>query len=453
MRHDAHGWWIADAGAPTALAPLQGDVRADVVIVGGGYCGLWTAWHLLEAEPEARVVVLESERCGLGPSGRNGGFVNSLWLSLPALRERFGSPRSETLARASRDSVEAIGAWCEAEGVDAAFRRAPHPVLSAAPQQDGVGARAVDGEEIVALSREEVQAICASPVLRSGVLVRTAATVHPARLAFGLRDRLIARGVQIYENSRVRALRGTTAETDGGRVLAGAAAVAVNARSGALKPLRRRVTVASSHIVVTEPVPDVIEALGWKGGEPITDGRALLHYFRTTPDDRILFGWAGGRMAAGARASGRRDVDAEVIAQTVRGLHVFFPMLAGRRIDHAWGGPIDVSPAHLPSIVALPGRGVHAAFGFTGNGVGPAHLAARSLASVALDRRDAASELALVEPPTTRLPPEPLRIAGATIVRRALVRKEEKEQEGKRVDPLTRAVAELPARLGMHLVR
>jgi len=453
MRHDAHGWWIADAGPPSPLPPLAGDVRADVVVVGGGYCGLWTAWHILEAEPEAQVVVLERERCGLGPSGRNGGFVNSLWLSLPALRERFGATAAETLARASRDSVEAIGAWCAAEGVDAYYRRVAHPVLSAAPHQDGVGAAAVDGEEVVALTREQAQAICASPVFRGGVLVRTAATVHPARLAFGLRDRLLARGVRIFENSRVVALRGTTAQTEGGRVLAGAAVVAVNARSGALRPLRQRLTVASSHIVVTERVPDVIDALGWSGGEPITDGRALLHYFRPTPDGRILFGWAGGRMAVGARAGGRAEVDSEVIARTVRDLHRFFPALAGRRIEHAWGGPIDVSPAHLPSVVALGGRGVHAAFGFTGNGVGPAHLAARSLASVALDRRDDASGLAIVEPPTARLPPEPFRIAGAALVRRAIVRKEAAEEAGARADPVTRAVAGLPARLGMHLVR
>jgi glycine/D-amino acid oxidase-like deaminating enzyme len=343
--------------------------------------------------------VLESDRCGLGPSGRNGGFVNGLWLSLPTLRRRFGAAPAEALARASRDSVTAIGAWCESEDVDARYRRAPHPVLSAAPAQDGVGAQAVDGEEIVALSAEEARRICASPLLRGGVLVRTAATVDPARLAFGLRDRLLARGVRIFERSRVRELRGTIAHTRDGTVVAGAAVLAMNARSGAIKPLRNRLSVASSHIVVTERVPDVIDALGWTGGEPITDGRSLLHYFRTTPDERILFGWAGGRMAAGARANGRMDVDADVVARTVEHLHRFFPALAGRKIEHAWGGPIDVSPAHLPSIVALPGRGVHAAFGFTGNGVGPAHLAARSLAALALDRRDEASRMAIVEPP------------------------------------------------------
>jgi glycine/D-amino acid oxidase-like deaminating enzyme len=453
MVHDAHGWWIAEAGDPASLPTLAGDADADVVIVGGGYVGLWTAWHLLEAEPGARVLLLEADRCGHGPSGRNGGFVSSLWLNLPTLRKEFGESRARELCAASAESVHAIGAWCEAQEVDAWFRAAPHLLVSAAPGQDGAAAAAVDGEEVVALSPREVQAICASPVLRGGVAAQAGATVQPARLAFGLRERLLARGVRIFEGSRVRSLRGTMVETAGGRVRAGAVVVAVNARSGTLAPLRNRLTVSSSHIVLTEPLPDVIEGLGWTGGEAITDGRALLHYFRTTRDDRILFGWAGGRMAVGARAAGRMDVDVSAIDQTHRDLLRMFPSLAGRRIEHAWGGPIDVSPTHLPAVVSLPGGRAFAAFGFTGNGVGPSHLAARSLASLALDRRDAASNLAIVDPPRKLIPPEPLRIAGAVLIREAVLRKEAAEERGERADPVSRALAGLPARLGIHIVR
>jgi len=301
-----------------------------------------------------------------------------------------------------------------------------------------------------------MQAICASPVLRGGVLVRTAATVDPARLAFGLREQLLARGVRIFERCRVRALRGGEAQTEaGGRVRAGATVLALGARTGALAPLRNAVTVASSHIVVTEPVPDVIDALGWRGGEAITDGRALLHYFRTTPDDRILFGWAGGRMFAGARAGAlRASVDPDVVARVRADLVRTFPALAGRAVAHAWGGPIDVSPAHLPAVVSLDPR-TFAACGFTGNGVGPAHLAGRSLAALALGRRDdPAATLPWVDPPDAgRVPPEPVRIAGAAVVRRALVAAEAAEERGERASAPVRAVAALPARLGMHLVR
>ena len=296
MLHDAHGWWIDEAGPPAALPALAGDHAADVVVVGGGFTGLWAAWHLLQAQPDARVAVLEADRCGFGPSGRNGGFVQSMDLSRPMLVRRFGPEAADALVAATRDSVRAIGAWCEAQGVDACYRAAPHLVVSAAPAQDGVGARAVDGRTVLALSADEVQARCASPVMRSGVEVPVGATVHPARLAFGLRRALLRRGALIFEGSRVRGLQDGTARTDGGRVRAPVALVAAGASTGTLPALRRSLTVASSHIVLTEPVPDVIAALGWTGGEAISDGRTLLHYLRTTPDERILFGWAGGRM-------------------------------------------------------------------------------------------------------------------------------------------------------------
>jgi glycine/D-amino acid oxidase-like deaminating enzyme len=454
MLHDAHGWWIAEAGPPPPLPALRGDVEADVVVIGGGFTGLWTAWHVIAAEPDARVVVLEADRCGFGPSGRNGGFVQTLTLSRPRLRERFGPRAADALVAASEATVRAIGDWCAAEGVDAWYRAAPHLVVYAAAAQRGKFAAAVDGTSVRALDGAEVRARCDSPLFIGGVEAVVGATVHPARLAFGLRERLLARGVAIHERARVRALEGAVARTENGcRVRAGAAVVAVGGATGAVPPLRDRLTVASSHIVLTEPVPDVVEALRWTGGEAISDGRTLLHYLRTTPDGRILFGWAGGRMAAGARPGGRMDVDPEVVARAREDLVRFFPALRDRRVERAWGGPIDVSPTHLPFVTTLPGGRAHAAFGYTGNGVGPSHLAGRALADLALGRDDGAASLAIVGPLPTRVPPEPLRIAGAAAIRRALVAKETAEQDGRSPNPLARALAALPAKMGMHIVR
>jgi glycine/D-amino acid oxidase-like deaminating enzyme len=458
MLHDAHGFWIAEAGSPGVLPALEGDVRADVVVVGGGYTGMWTAWHVLAAEPDAKVVVLESGRCGHGPSGRNGGFVTGVDLSLPALRAESGEAAARAWVEAARETVDAIGAWCEAEGVDAWYRKGGELVVSTAPAQDGgTGAEAVDGATVLAQSAEQARAHCDSPVFRGGVFVPAAATVHPARLAFGLRERLLARGARIHEGSRATGMRpvpeGVAVRTAGGEVRARTAVMALNASSGTLEPLRNRLTVSSSHIVCTEPVPDVIERLGWDGGEAITDARALLHYTRTTRDGRIVFGWAGGRMAAGARPGRRMEVDHQVVAQAHRDLLRFFPQLAGRRIEHAWGGPIDVSPTHRPAIVGLRALPAWAAFGYTGNGVGPAHLFGRTLAALALDRRDAVTRLPFVDPPPRRVPPEPLRVAGAATIRRALVRKEAAEEAGRRPDPVTAGVAALPRLLGLHIVR
>jgi glycine/D-amino acid oxidase-like deaminating enzyme len=246
---------------------------------------------------------------------------------------------------------------------------------------------------------------------------------------------------------------GVVATTDGGEVRAGSAVLAAGAAGMRVGRLRNRLTVTSSHMVVTEPVPDLIEELGWTGGESITDCRRFVHYFRTTRDGRIAFGWGGGRIVAGTRLRGRAEFDPALVAEVARHLRWFFPGLEGRRIDHAWGGPIDVSPTHLPIVGSLDPDPVHYAFGFTGNGVGPSQLVGRILASLALGRRDEPTRLAIVEPPGARVPPEPFRYAGGAIVRRAMLRKERLEEEGRSAGPLTRGIAGLPERIGIHIGR
>ncbi len=418
MRHTATGWWLEEAGVVEPTRPLAGETTADVVVVGGGYLGLWTAWHLRRLEPGLDVVVLDAGLCGHGPSGRNGGFVSTLWGDLPTLRERFGDTRALAVGRASAESVAAIGAWCREQEIDAWYTQAPQLEVATTAAQDGswepvIEACAAVGlaDEARELSRDDVQARCRSPLFRGGALYETAATVQPARLALGLRRRLLDAGVRIHERSSVRDLSGdAVAETAGGRVRAGAAVLAVNSATAGRRGFGRALAVASSHIVLTEPVPDVLEELGWTGGEAVADCRTLLHYLRTTRDGRIAFGWGGGRMGFGGRAAARLEVDPTVTARARESLVRFFPQLEGRAVTHAWGGPIDVSPTHLP-IFGSRGR-VHHGYGFTGNGVGPSELGGRILARLALDRRDDVSRLALVEPEPKRFPPEPLRYVG-----------------------------------------
>jgi len=466
MKHTAHGYWLDEAGVPNPAAPLSGDRDADVVVIGGGFTGLWAAWHVKELEPEARVVLLEAdEHCGRGPSGRNGGFCNVMWFSLPGMRARWGDGAALAIARAAERAVGEIGEFCEQEGVDAWFRRGGYLQVSTAAAHDGVWAAALAacgelgaGDAVQPLSPAAVAARCASPAFRAGALYPAAATVQPARLALGLRERLLARGVSIYEGTPVRALRdapdGVEARTAGGAVRAGAAVLAIGAAAKSWRgPLRDRVTVASSHIVLTEPVPDVLEEAGWTGGECITDSRALIDYFRTTPDGRILFGWGGGRISMGARLRGRAELDAAVVAATAEHLHAVFPGLAGRRIEHAWGGPIDASPTHLPMVVPLPGGRAFAAAGYTGNGVGPSHMVGRTLASLALDRRDEPSRLAFVDPAPPRVPPEPLQWVGAEAIRLGLLAKEEAELAGRAPGRFAVAVARVPELIGFHIGR
>ena len=464
MLHTATGWWIEEAGAPAPRPPLTETTEADVVVIGGGYLGMWTAWHLLEREPDTRIVLLERERCGYGPSGRNGGFVNGYWGHAPDVAERFGAAAAIRLAEEADASIRAIGAFCKQQKIDAWYRAAPQLEISTAAAQDGSWREAIHGlrhlgraDEVTELAPSQVRAICDSPVFRGAAAERTAATVQPARLAFGMREALLRRGVTIHEDTHVTGVEqrrgGGVVVTAGGlkRVRARAAVLAVNWRTLAWTPFTRELSAASSHIVLTEPVPDVLAELGWTGGEPLSDCRRMLHYFRTTKDGRIAFGWGGGRMTRGAHADSRLDIDTEVVTMAAATLRRFFPALADREITHAWGGPIDVAPNRLP---IYRSRGdLHAGWGFTGHGVGPSHLGGRILSGLALGVRDEVTSLPLVGPPVKHFPPEPARYLGGSVIRDAFLRKDAADERGEPVDPVTRAITKLPQLLGMSLPR
>jgi glycine/D-amino acid oxidase-like deaminating enzyme len=459
MRRTAFGHWLEDAGPVAGRPPLDGRARADVLVIGGGYLGMWTAWQL--AGQGADVVLCEAGLCGHGPSGRNGGFVETMWQRLPELRRLFGDDGALVTARAAATTVDGIASWCEEQRVDAQVVRAPMLEVSAAPGQDGSWDEAVAAcqelgvaDEVRVLDGAAARRVCDVPLFRGGVAWTTFATVHPARLALGLRQRLLDRGVRIHEHTRIAALddgpRGVAARTaDGAEVVARSAVLAINHATAGVAPLRGSLSVASSHIVATKPVPEALERLGWTGGEPIADSRTMLHYLRTTRDGRIVFGWGGGRMGYGARRRPALDVDPPVQDAAARDLRSFFGDLP---LDHAWGGPIDVSPVRLPWFGTL--HSTHYGFGFTGNGVGPAHLGGRILADLVRDERSELTRLPLVGGvPPRRFPPEPLRFAGGSAIRHALVRRDDADAEGRRADPLTRAVASLPRLLGLHLPR
>ena len=465
VKHDARGYWLEEAPPVEELPPLEGGRGADVVVVGGGYTGMWAAWHVKRLEPGAKVVLLEADRCGYGPSGRNGGFCNVMWFSLPNMRERWGDEAALAVARAAEAAVEGIGEFCASEGVEAWYTPGGYLQVSTAEAHDRVWSDALTacrelgaGDAIEPLSADGVAERCASPAFRGGAFYPTSATVQPARLALGLRERLRAHGVEVYERSPVTRVAGSPggveARTKQGVVRAGRAMLAVGAAATAPHgPLRGRMTVASSHIVLTEPVPDLLEAVGWTGGECITDSRALIDYFRTTPDGRIAFGWGGGRIGMGARLHGYSELDAAVVSQAVAHLWDYFPGLERRAIAHAWGGPIDASPTHLPLVLPLRGGRAFCAAGYTGNGVGPSHMVGRTLASLALDRRDDASRLAYVDPSPRRMPPEPLSWIGGEAIRAGIMRKEAAELAGGRPGLVSSAVSRVPELIGFHIGR
>ncbi|MEA2519391.1 MAG: hypothetical protein QOF49_1471 [Chloroflexota bacterium] len=479
-------FWLRDAlgaeppslAADVAAPPFAGRARADVAILGGGYTGLWTALRIRELEPASRIVVVEQDICGGGPSGRNGGFVTGWWDEIAGLARQFGDSEALRTARALDSAIASIGPWCAAHGVDAELRESGFVQVSAAPSQDDAWHESADacdrlgeGERWRPLSRAAVAERVRSPVFRAGAFMPGAATVQPAHLARGLRRVALGQGIVIHEHTAAtlrddpptptpgsagRPIEIATASAHGSGVLAADhVVVATNAWAAAWRPVARRLLTWSSYVVLTEPIPDRLRDIGWTGGEGIADARFTLHYARTTADGRIALGGGGGRAGRGGRIGGVFSADATSARRAAEGLRRWFPSLADVRIEDAWGGPIDITDDHRPWFGTRPGGRIHHGLGYSGNGVGPAILGGRILAALATDRArdDEAASLPIVgdraEPRS--FPPEPFRSVGAAVFREAMVRRERAEEAGRKPSWAIREITRMPRRVGYHL--
>jgi glycine/D-amino acid oxidase-like deaminating enzyme len=454
-------WWLDEAPPVEPQPALEGELEVDVAIVGGGYTGLWTALAVGELEPSARVAVLEAALCGEGPSGRNGGFLHGYWSSLARARRVFGDGGALAVAEAASAIVPGVREFVEQRGVDVWLREAPMLEVSAAPAQD----EAIDAalaaardlgveEEATPIGRDELGERCSSPSFRRGVLYREGATVQPARLVRALSAAVLDTGVVLHERTpmiRLRRDSPNVVETPRGRVRAREVVVAINAAAAGWRPLARRLTAFGSYVVLTEPVPQLLDAINWTGGESIVDGRMFLHYFRTTNDGRVLMGSGSGPIGFGGRLGERFTADAPSVARAEAGLRFLLPGLADAGVERAWGGPIDVSADHFPFFGTVPGSRIHYGAGYSGNGVGPSWLGGRILARLALGVEDELTALPLVNRSVRPLPPEPIKGVGGGLVRGAALRVEEAEQAGRRPALPLRAIAALPRVVGLRV--
>ena len=454
-------WWLDEAPPVEPQPALEGELEVDVAIVGGGYTGLWTALAVGELEPSARVAVLEAALCGEGPSGRNGGFLHGYWSSLARARRVFGDGGALAVAEAASAIVPGVREFVEQRGVDVWLREAPMLEVSAAPAQD----EAIDAalaaardlgveEEATPIGRDELGERCSSPSFRRGVLYREGATVQPARLVRALSAAVLDTGVVLHERTpmiRLRRDSPNVVETPRGRVRAREVVVAINAAAAGWRPLARRLTTFGSYVVLTEPVPQLLDAINWTGGESIVDGRIFLHYFRTTSDGRVLMGSGSGPIGFGGRLDERFTADAPSVARAEAGLRFLLPGLADAGVERAWGGPIDVSADHFPFFGTVRGSRIHYGAGYSGNGVGPSWLGGRILARLALGVEDELTALPLVNRSVRPLPPEPIKGVGGGLVRGAALRVEEAEQAGRRPALPLRAIAALPRVVGLRV--
>ncbi len=445
-------YWLEQALAaesPGGCPPVTGTVRADVCIVGGGYTGLWTALELKRASPDLEIVVTEAQSCGLGASGRNGGWMTSWYDELDRLVERFGLEQGLWLADESSAAIDRIETFVGEHEIDCQLRRRGSLWISTTPGQDEViegplnACRELDrGAFVERLGSSEVERRTGSRISRGGVLIRDSAAVQPALLARGLRRVALRQGIRIFEGSpMLQLVRSAPAAvlTPAGRIEADQVVLATNAWAARIRELRNAIFVVGTQIVLTEPIPERLAHLDWREGLLLGDARLFVHYAQVTPDGRIAFGRGGGAIGPFGRVVPKHFIDPRTAATVAADFREWFPELRDVRLTHAWGGPVDRAPGHLPFVGSLGEHGnVHYGIGYSGNGVGPSALVGRILASRTLGLDDAYGRCALVSGPPGHLPPEPLCSAGAAIVRSVVQRTEEREQHGIAPGPVGR---------------
>lgn len=435
-RRDGRCWWLRQAIGEGELdaPPLEGEARADVGIVGGGFAGLWTALELKRRQPGLDVAVVEADICGGGASGRATGQVLPQWLKLATLEARVGREAALALCRASQAVVGEIERFCRTHAIDAEMRYADWLWAATCPRQLGswkgvlrmLGDRGVEAMREVGI--DEIRAGLDMPGLLGGALMRGTATLQPAKLVRGLRRVALAQGVRIYEHSAMTVLERSPRPrilTRHGRLNAERVVLTLNAWSLLLPELRPGILVIASDDQISEPVPELLAAIGSVDTRQITDSQTFVTGFRTTPDGRLSGGVTGGRIGVGRlvgqRFEGRSAREAH--------MHAFYaranPRLGAVPFADSWLGPIDRTRDGLPFVGELPGRpGVFYAYGFSGNGIATTPLAGRALASLVLGMRDEWSASALVRPVERWMPPEPFRSLGAVAVRAAVRRRD-----------------------------
>jgi glycine/D-amino acid oxidase-like deaminating enzyme len=436
-------YWSDRPDAPQARPSLVGKEHADLVVVGGGFTGLWAAIQAKEEDAGTDVVLLEAHTIGFGASGRNGGFVDASLTHGLVNGMRHFPAEIGTLQRLGLQNLDDIAATLRHYDIDAEwdargmFYAATEPYQIAHLREQ---ARLLNahGETATVLSADEARARVNSPTYLGACLRRTGkATVHPVLLAWGLRRAAAALGVRIYEHSPVRRLRatptGVEALTPYGAVQAGRAVVGTSAYPSPLRAIRRYVAPVYDYVLVTEPLTAArLASVGWDDRLPAADSGNQFHYYRLLPDDRVLWGGYDAIYYFGGDVGAHRDQREASFATLARHFFATFPQLEGVRFTHRWGGAIDTCSRFCATFgTALRGRAAYAV-GYTGLGVAATRFGAR----VALDLVNRAdterTRLAMVRSKAIPFPPEPLRWAGIQVTRQALA---QSDQRGGRRGP------------------
>ena len=420
-------WWdsLPDDLIGATRAPLPGSTTADVVIVGAGYTGLWTAHYLAVADPSLSIVVVESETAGFGASGRNGGWVSALFpTGLATVAASSSREAAIALQHAMFDTVDEVGRAAEAEGIDCHFSKGGTVVLARTPVQlDRARAEIEDHrswgfgpEHFALLSGDEArERIDATDVL-GATYSPNCARIHPARLVRGLARAVERRGVTIHEHTRVTAIEPGVVRTDHGDIRAPKIIRATEAWTSQLPGSERDIAPVYSLMLATEPLPAAFwDEVGLRHGETFADHRHLIIYGQRTADDRIAFGGRGAPYHLGSKIKPEFDRDPAVFDDLWRVLLELFPAIRPYAVTHTWGGPLGLPRDWYPSVGLDPATGLGWGGGYVGDGVASSNLAGRTLADLVRGEKTDLTRLPWVNRRSRRWEPEPLRWLGVNL--------------------------------------
>ena len=431
---DAISYWLR--GPRTATdPPLSGATNADVVIIGAGFTGLWTALALTETDPALDVVILEAETVAFGASGRNGGFCEASLTHGLANGIRHFPGELDRLEAEGLDNLRGLIDFTRTQGIECDLEETGTISLADQPHQVDefrawVDEAAEHGEHLEFMDRATVQAEIRSPIWHAGLYRPPGRDVvlDPAALCRGLARVARERGIRIFEGTPVERLERVAggvvvSATGGASVRAEQVVVATSAYSGWLRRLRPLFVPIYDYVLVSEPLrPDERAGIGWARRQGLSDANNQFHYFRLTADDRILWGGYDAIHYFGSRVGPELDRRPATFTKLEAQFFRTFPQLEGLRFPYRWGGAIDTTTRFTVTFGQTMGGRVTYALGYTGLGVGASRWAGGVVRDFILRPSEDRLQLEIVQRAPVPFPPEPLRSMAVNVVRHELDR-------------------------------